>query len=310
MVSTPLSSTVSIIIPCSRPEQVTRTLDLLAQQTYPSELTEIVVVGSECTPLASRYPINVLETASIDCPGEARNLGARAATGEYLLFLDDDCEPAADWIEQNVCALTSPGIGAVGGRIAGKSRKFFARCVDFARFGYAQTCRASRETWVCSASLGVRRQAFVATGGFNEKLRSEEDIDFCFRLWANGYKTLYQPAISVLHDHRRTTLKALLRYSYFHGRVSGLYVKRLYSKMSRRNRLLTTVQNPWLYPLLILPISLAATLNLTLHNIREYPVVVFYTPFVLLSKIVSHIGTWLWLLQKSELGSPCDSSRG
>lgn len=290
---------VSIIIPCSRPEQVKQTLELLARQTYPAELNEIILVGSACGTLAEHYPVNVVQTRPLLCPGEGRNLGASVARGNYLLFLDDDCEPALDWIEQNLRALEAPEIGAVGGRIAGKSRAFFARCVDFSRFGFSQA-REARETWICSASLGVKRQAFADVQGFNEQLRSEEDIDFCFRLWQRGAKTLYQPAIEVLHDHRRTTLLALLRYSYFYGRVSGLYVKRLYPQMSRRNKLLTAIQRPWFYPLMMLPVALGATLNLLRLNIRAYPQVMLYAPFIFLSKLASHIGIWLWLCHNSQ----------
>lgn len=290
--------TISIIIPCSRPEQVSRTLENLTQQTYPREQVEILLVGSDCASLGDLYPVRIIESEPHPYPGKARNLGAHAALGNYLLFLDDDCEPAADWIEQNVRALAPAHVGAVGGRIAGKSRKFFARCIDFARFGFAQTRQQARETWICSASLGVKRQAFAAVRGFHEELRTEEDVDFCFRLWSSGYKTFYQPAIAVLHDHQRTTFKDLVRYSYFSGRVSGLFVKRLYPQLSLRNKLLTAIQQPWLYPLLILPVSLGAMANLVRHNIREYPAIVLYAPFILLSKLVSHVGIWVWLLHE------------
>jgi GT2 family glycosyltransferase len=286
---------VSIIIPFSRPTLAKVVLEKLVQQTYPAELTEILLVGSNSSVFADQYPVKAIEAAPIYYPGIARNIGARSASGTYFLFLDDDCEPALDWIEQNVYALDASAIGAVGGQIAGKSKAFFARCVDFSRFGFSQSSKAT-VTWICSASLGVKRSAFEDVQGFNEELRSEEDIDFCFRLEQAGYKTLYQPAIKVLHDHRRTTFSALMRYSYFYGRVSGLYVKRLYAKMSLRNVLLTGVQNPLLYPLAMLPISLGATLNILRLNIREYPSVLLYAPFIFLSKVATHIGIWFWLL--------------
>jgi GT2 family glycosyltransferase len=286
---------VSVIIPFSRAAQATIVLEKLVQQTYPTELTEILLVGPESGVFADLYPVKAIETVPIYYPGSARNIGARSATGIYFLFLDDDCEPAFDWIEQNVRALDASAIGAVGGQIAGKSKAFFARCVDFSRFGFCQSNTPSI-TWVCSASLGVKRSVFEAVQGFNEELRSEEDIDFCFRLEQAGYKTIYQPAIKVLHDHRRASFTALMRYSYFYGRTSGLYVKRLYAKMSFRNALLTRVQNPLLYPLAMLPISLGATLNILRLNIKEYPSVILYTPFIFLSKVATHIGIWLWLL--------------
>ncbi len=289
---------ISVIIPFTRPALAKVVLEKLILQTYPAELTEILLVGSHSGIFADQYPVKAIETAPIYYPGIARNIGARAATGAYMLFLDDDCEPAPDWIAQNVYALNTPDIGAVGGQIAGKSKAFFARCVDFSRFGFSQPSKAAL-TWVCSASLGVKRTAFAEVQGFNEELRSEEDIDFCFRLERAGYKTLYQPKIKVLHDHRRTTFTDLIRYSYFYGRVSGLYVKRLYATMSFRNTLLTRVQNPWLYPLAMLPIALGATLNLLRLNIKEYPHVVLYAPFIFLSKVATHIGIWQWLLHSS-----------
>lgn len=291
---------VSVIIPFTRPDQTKVVLDKLMQQTCPA--TEIVLVGANSGIFADQYPVRAVETAPIYYPGIARNIGARSATGTYLLFLDDDCEPAPDWIEQNVQALKAPDIAAVGGQIRGKSKAFFARCVDFSRFGFSQSNKAAF-TWVCSASLGVKRVAFEEVQGFNEELRSEEDIDFCFRLEQAGYKTLYQPEIKVLHAHRRATFSALMRYSYFYGRVSGLYVKCLYARKSLRNRLLTSVQHPLLYPLAMFPIALGATLNLLRLNIKEYPAVLFYTPFIFLSKIATHIGIWFWLLR----GSPSEN---
>lgn len=285
---------VSVIIPFTRQEQAQVVLEHLQRQTYPAHLVEILLVGARSSTLSQQYAIKAVETKPIYYPGEARNIGAHEATGTYLLFLDDDCAPAANWIEENIAALGRPGIGAVGGQITGKSRAFFARCVDFSRFGFYQVGR-EREMVVCSASLGVAKEVFMEVGGFDETLRSEEDMDFCFRLQAHGYRTLYQPAIKVVHDHRRTTLSALLRYSYFYGRVSGLHVKRLYPGLSRRNKILSMVQHPHLYPLMMLPISLGATLNIVRLTVREYPAVLLYAPFIVASKLASHIGIWRWL---------------
>lgn len=287
---------VSVIIPYSKPDLAEVVLAKLMHQTYPAEMTEILLVGPKSSALASRWPIRAIETKPIYYPGEARNIGAADAAGEYFLFLDDDCEPAPDWIEQNVRELEKPEVGAVGGQIAGKSKAFFAQCVDFSRFGFCQVNKPS-EGAVCSASLGIKRKAFEEARGFNEILRSEEDMDFCYRLVKMGYKTVYQPLIKVLHDHRRNSFAVLMRYSYFYGRVSGLYVKRLYPEMSKRNSILTRIQSPFLYLFMMLPVSLGATLNIVRVNVREYPRVLLCAPFIFLSKVASHIGIWQWLVQ-------------
>src|SRR5438876_3699012 len=93
---------VSVIIPFTRPMLAKVVLEKLVQQTYPAEMTEILLVGSNSGIFANQYPIKVIDTAPIYYPGCARNIGARSATGTYILFLDDDCEPSPDWIVHNV----------------------------------------------------------------------------------------------------------------------------------------------------------------------------------------------------------------
>jgi GT2 family glycosyltransferase len=272
------------------------TLEQLTHQTYPAALTEIIVVGSNSGSLRGRWPIKAVETLPVYYPGQARNLGAATATKDYLLFIDDDCEPAPDWIEQNLRELERPNTGAVGGQIAGKSKAFFAQCVDFSSFAFYQGNKRL-ETPVCSASMGVTRQAFERVKGFSEELRSGEDIDFCYRLAKLGFTTVYQPSVKVRHNHGRTHFATLMRYSYFYGRVKGLYVKRRHREMSRRNRLLSRFQHPVLYLLAILPVSVGITSTIVRKNVREYPRVLLYAPFIFLAKVAYHAGIWRWLLK-------------
>ncbi len=286
---------VSVIIPYSKPDLAEVTLEKLMQQTFPANLTEIIVVGPGSNALANRWPIKAIETHLIYYPGEARNIGAAEALGDYFLFIDDDCEPAPDWIEQNVRELEQPHIGAVGGQIAGKSKEFFARCVDFSSFAFYHVNRRM-ETPVCSASLAVKRQAYEAAKGFSEELRSGEDIDFCYRLMKIGYKTVYQPAVKVLHNHQRKNLSTLLHYNYFYGRVKGLYVKLLYANMSRRNKISALFYHPLIYLMMIVPLSFGITGMIVCFNIREYPRVLLYAPFIFLSKVAYHFGIWQWIL--------------
>jgi GT2 family glycosyltransferase len=266
------------------------------QQTYPASLIEIIVVGQQSTALTYKWPVKAIETGTRLYPGAGRNIGAQVATGEYLLFLDDDCEPAFDWVEQNVRELQRSEVGAVGGQIAGKSKAFFARCVDFSSFAFCQINKRM-EVQICSASMGVKRTAYREVQGFNEILRTCEDIDFCYRLIKQGYKTIYQPAIKVLHNHRRNSFSVLMHYNYFFGRVSGLYIKLLHPGMTKRNQILTALYHPLCYAFMILPISLGITTIIVKTTIREYPQVLLYAPFVFLSKLAFHTGVLFWILR-------------
>ena len=76
---------VSIIIPYTRAELVETLLSKLMQQSYPPQLTEIILVGQNSASLASHWPIKAIETTSTLLPGEGRNTGARIAC--YLLMM-------------------------------------------------------------------------------------------------------------------------------------------------------------------------------------------------------------------------------
>ncbi|GAC1357313.1 MAG: hypothetical protein PVS3B3_27860 [Ktedonobacteraceae bacterium] len=288
---------VSVIIPYTRAELIKAVLAKLLQQTYPLDLVEIIVVGPQSSALADIWCVQTVDTSTRLYPGAARNLGAHVATGEYLLFLDDDCEPASDWVEQNVRELQRVEIGAVGGQITGKSNAFFARCVDFSSFAFCQVNKR-QEIQLCSASLGIRREVYMQVHGFDETLRTCEDIDFCYRLMKLGYKTIYQPAIKVLHNHQRRSFPVLMRYSYFFGRASGLSIKLLHPGMTRRNQILIALRSPFLYALMILPISFGITMIIIKTTFWEYPYVLLYSPFIFLSKLAFHTGVLLWIIKE------------
>ena len=97
---------VSVVIPAyRRPGQLDVLLEALTQQTYPSHLIEVIVTddGSD-PPLDPKIPegldVTVLRQER-DGFGlaRARNLGARSATGEVVVFFDADMLPETGWLE-------------------------------------------------------------------------------------------------------------------------------------------------------------------------------------------------------------------
>ena len=285
---------VSVIIPTSRLDQAAQTLESLSRQHYTGEI-ETIVVGPKVDELAQHWPIIPVNPGPIREPGKARNLGAARATGDVLLFLDDDCTVAEDWVERNVCALQQPKVGAVGARIRSKSSAFFARCTDFTNFGYYQHGHCT-DGPVASASMGVPRSVFYAIGRFDETQCSGEDMDLCFRLQKQGYRTIYQPDIVVTHDHRRDTLGKLLRYNYSHGLAGGLTSKIRHRSMGLKNRLLYSVRFPPVFLLLLPLIALSATVQIVATNIGDNLSVLLHAPFILLGKFAYEFGIFRQLI--------------
>ncbi len=149
----------------------------------------------------------------------------------------------------------------------------------------------------------MRRELFEALGGFDEGLQAGEDIELSYRIQQRGYRTLYRPEIVVLHDHRRTSLCALLRHSYVQGLQSGLAIKVAYREREAKNRLLASVRYPPLFLLLAPLIALAATARIVALNVGSEWRVLLYAPFVYLGKLCYEFGIFRTLLQEKQIES-------
>ena len=211
--------TVSIIIPTYG--QVPCTLRCLAALAAhpPSVPIEVIVVDdASADPAVAQLD----RVEGIRLIRQTRNLGylrtcnaaAKSAAGAYLLFLNNDTEPCAGWLDAMLAlALARPGVGAVGAKlIYPDGRLQEAGGIiwnDATGWNYGRgddpdqpEYNYVREVDYCSgAALLVPRAAFAALGGFDPRYAPAyfEDSDLAFRLRAAGYQVLYQPRAVVVH---------------------------------------------------------------------------------------------------------------
>jgi GT2 family glycosyltransferase len=145
------------------------------------------------------------------------NAGARLATGKVLLFLNNDIEAfRPGWISTLVADVLREDVGVVGARLLYPDRRV-QHCgmvvglngaaghplvgLPESEPGYLGMARLRREcSAVTGACLATRREVFEQLGGFDESLGVDlNDVDFCLRSGAAGYRVLYAPEAELIH---------------------------------------------------------------------------------------------------------------
>ena len=201
--------TITVVIPSYR----SRHLDQVIEGLAGLGAHEIIVVdSSSAAPVIQSADVTLLHQPTQTGPSEARNIGAAAATGEYLLFVDSDIlftEATHSFVEQ---WLRDPQHGAITcGRYAADYGEnlvslFQNRYADF-RYRLKQRDGSSHGG---SSHLLIRRSDFVRMGGFNESVHVYEDIEFVARARAFGIRTrVYRDFVAV--HLKRDTFVSLMR---------------------------------------------------------------------------------------------------
>ena len=156
-------------------------------------------------------------------PAAARNAGLSRAGTELVAFLDSDVLPRRGWLEvvlghfcDPVVALVAPRIVALHpGDTAIGRYEAMSSSLDLGD-REAPVVPFGPVSYVPSAAIVCRRSAVAEVGGFDESLRSGEDVDLCWRLVESGSRLRYEPVALVAHDHR-TRLKPWLSRRAFYG---------------------------------------------------------------------------------------------
>ncbi len=144
-------------------------------------------------------------------PSHARNVGAEHAGSDWVLFLDSDCRAVPDILERYFAEPIADEVGAVAGEVipAQDGASFAARYGASRSFlGQGGHLAHPYLPRAVAANLLVRREAFVAVGGFYEGVRAAEDTDFSWRLQRAGWRLAARPEARVEHRYR-TSLDAL-----------------------------------------------------------------------------------------------------
>lgn len=209
--------TVTVIIPVYDGGEAFHTVLSAVLRASPSP-DEVIVVSDGATDasadIAARLGARVIDRPVRGGPSQARNQGARAATGEILLFLDSDVL-APPGIVGRVRALfgSDPALGALFGSYddAPAAVDFLSQYKNLLHHFVHQSGRERAFTFWAGCGA-VRRDVFLALGGFDEKYTrpSIEDIELGYRLNRAGHKVALCKDLQVKHL-KRWRVRLLLR---------------------------------------------------------------------------------------------------
>jgi glycosyltransferase involved in cell wall biosynthesis len=130
----------------------------------------------------------------------ARNAGARAALGEWLVFVDADSTPSRALFEDLRAAIDGGRVLGGGSTIAVDSPALSVRAVLGAWNALSRTLR-----WAAGAFVYCEAAAFRAVGGFSEELYASEELDLSQRLKRLARERGRE--FRILHSHPLLTSK-------------------------------------------------------------------------------------------------------
>jgi GT2 family glycosyltransferase len=143
--------------------------------------------------------------------GQSRNVGARYASGEILVFLDSDCRPEPGWLEALLDAHRR-GYGVVCGAlengVPGSVVGTAEHLISHANCAPRMPPKTIAGTTASSGNLSIRRDIFESHGGFAGTVRA---VDFALtqKLKASATEVLFWPKAVVAHVNNRDAQRFL-----------------------------------------------------------------------------------------------------
>ncbi|MBM4457148.1 MAG: glycosyltransferase family 2 protein [Chloroflexi bacterium] len=211
----------SVIIPNYSGLRFLRTcLDALQAQSYPRELTEVILVDDASTDdsvmfVQANYPqVHIVPMPRNSGLAAACNAGATAAMGDLLVMLNNDTEVEPGWLAALAeAALAHPQAGAVASKML-----LFDRRDTLHNAGDIMAANGiprNRGVWEvdrgqyddeltifggCGGGVAYRRLAWEQAGGFDERLFMYlEDVDLAWRLQLLGWGAVFAPNARLYH---------------------------------------------------------------------------------------------------------------
>jgi glycosyltransferase involved in cell wall biosynthesis len=230
---------VSVVIPThNRADALDKTLLYLGQQVF-KHSWEVIIVNNNCTDetdtVAARHqqvfpvPLILVHEAK---PGAAaaRNAGARKATGDYLIFIDNDILTEPDFLQRHYDNLIKEKKCWFVGYVCNLPEQ---EATHFGKF--KKSLEPDPEPFVTEIDIitgqttSMLKEDFELLGGFDEQFHvaSGEDRELAIRAKKSGIRIFLDPQIRVLHnDWAGTTISDYCQRQRLYSQTEPFFWKK------------------------------------------------------------------------------------
>jgi GT2 family glycosyltransferase len=232
--------TVSIVLPTyNRLGRLKQVVSALENQTYRRDNFDVVVIADGCIDGTVAYlqtlktPLRLTYIASENQGvAAARNRGIQEATGEYIVFIDDDVVPAPHLLDEHMrIHEENPGEVVVLGPMLTppdfRMRPWvrWEQAMLVKQYHDMQTGRwqpTARQFYTGNASLA--RRHLVSAGGFDETFRRAEDVELAYRLEEQGLRFIFNPD-AVGYHYAERSFHSWIEIPYAYGRNDVIFTR-------------------------------------------------------------------------------------
>jgi len=227
---------LTVIVPAYNAQRtLPRLLGSLSNQSYKD--FEVVVVddcSQDRTPqIVQSYPWSLIRLSENHGPAYCRNIGAKNAKGDILVFTDSDCRVDRYWIENIQRNIDQYGMGAIMGRLVLMPSSVLGDSISALGFpaggavGFDRIWKVDERRFtdsLSSCNCAIKKDIFWEVGGFDESFpyAGGEDSLLAYNLRGANYKIKYCPDVLVYHE-ARDSMRSFIKWQFKRGVSSYIF---------------------------------------------------------------------------------------
>jgi glycosyltransferase involved in cell wall biosynthesis len=236
--------TISVVIPTyNGVHKIAALLESLTRQTV--RPSEVIVMSDGSTDntgsVVAQFHGRIMNLRFLEQENQGRsrvrNNGFRHATGDVVVFFDDDMSLTPTVIERHkafhlqhsglYCGNSVEVVSADRTDVQNYKAMLTVKWTD--KYAPGITKLSFENLFFTAANCSVRRELFLELGGFDERLNDAEDFDLGYRALERGYSVYFDKENITVHRDNiscESYVRRLIQYKAAHQRLAGLHPER------------------------------------------------------------------------------------